>query len=76
MAVGLAWPGLAATAQERFVPKATEVVLSASVHTSGGRASSLRALDQAWRAQPQDLPAALAYARAVFTLGFNEGDLR
>lgn len=76
MAVGLTWTGLAATAQERFVPKASEVVLSASVHTSGGRASSLRALDQAWRAQPQDLPAALAYARAVFTLGFNEGDLR
>lgn len=76
MAVGLTWTGLAATAQERFVPKASEVVLSASVHTTGGRASSLRALDQAWRAQPQDLPAALAYARAVFTLGFNEGDLR
>ena len=76
MAVGLTWTGLAATAQERFVPKASEVVLSASVHTSGGRASSLRALDQAWREQPQDLPAALAYARAVFTLGFNEGDLR
>jgi hypothetical protein len=76
MAVGLAWTCLAATAQERFVPKASEVVLSASVHTSGGRASSLRALDQVWRAKPQDLQAALAYARAVFTLGFNEGDLR
>ena len=73
---GLVLTGLGATAQDRFLPEASAVVLSASVHTSSGRAGSLRALDQAWRAQPQDLQAALAYARAVFTLGFNEGDLR
>ena len=72
----LALASLCASAQERFRPEASAVVLAASVHTAGGRASSLRALDQAWRAQPQDLPAALAYARAVFILGFNEGDLR
>jgi len=68
--------GQSANAQERFLPQASAVVLAASVHTAGGHASSLRTLDQAWRAQPQDLPTALAYARAVFSLGFNEGDLR
>jgi tetratricopeptide (TPR) repeat protein len=76
LAFGFVLSGQSATAQERFLPQASAVVLAASVHTSGGRASSLRALDQAWRAQPQDMQKALAYARAVFTLGFNEGDLR
>lgn len=75
-ALGGMLAGQGAIAQDRFLPQASAVVLAASVHTAGGRSSSLRALDQAWRAQPQDLPAALAYARAVFTLGFNEGDLR
>ena len=65
-----------AAAQERFLPPASAVVLPSSVHAQGGRQASLRALDQAWRAQPQDLNAALAYARAVFTLGLAEGDLR
>ena len=65
-----------AAAQERFLPPASAVVLSASVHAQGGRASQLRSLDQAWRAQPQNLDAALAYGRAVFTLGLVEGDLR
>lgn len=63
-------------AQERFKPAASAVVLSASVHAASGRPHALRALDQAWRAQPQNLPTALAYARAVFTLGLTEGDLR
>lgn len=63
-------------AQERFKPAASAVVLSASVHAAKGRPDSFRALDQAWRAQPQNLPTALAYARAVFTLGLTEGDLR
>jgi Tfp pilus assembly protein PilF len=63
-------------AQERFVPPAAAVVLPASVHTQGGRQSHLRALDQTRRAQPQNLDAALAYGRAVFTLGLAEGDLR
>ena len=76
MVAGLVLTGQSANAQERFLPQASAVVLAASVHTAGGHASSLRTLDQAWRAQPQDLPTALAYARAVFSLGFNEGDLR
>jgi Tfp pilus assembly protein PilF len=63
-------------AQERFLPPAQAVVLPSSVHTQGGRQSHLRALDQARRAQPQNLDAALAYGRAVFTLGLDEGDLR
>jgi len=63
-------------AQERYRPSEVAVVLSASVHAASGRQNSLRALDKAWRAQPQNLPAALAYARAVFTLGLTEGDLR
>lgn len=75
LAVLVAWGG-AAAAQERFRPAASDVVLSSSVHAQGGRKGELRALDQAWRAQPQNLDASLAYARAVFTLGLTEGDLR
>jgi len=73
MACSMATP---LAAQERFLPAASAVVLPASVHAQGGRQSQLRALDQARRAQPQNLDAALAYGRAVFTLGLNEGDLR
>ncbi len=76
LAAGLLLCGLPIAAQERFLPSAATVVLASSVHASGATAGSLRALDQAWRAQPQDLSAAVAYARAVFTLGFSEGDLR
>jgi len=65
-----------AAAQERFRPSDAAVVLPASVHAASGPQNSLRALDQAWRAQPQNLVPALAYARAVFTLGLKEGDLR
>lgn len=64
------------SAQSRFLPPVSAVVLSSSVHGVGGKQSSLRALDKAWRAQPQDQQAAWAYARAVFTLGLKEGDLR
>jgi Tfp pilus assembly protein PilF len=63
-------------AQERFRPSEAAMVLSASVHAASGRQNALRALDKAWRAQPQNLSSALAYARAVFTLGLTEGDLR
>ena len=65
-----------AVAQERFKPADSDVVAASSVHGQTGRNGSLRALDQAWRAQPKDLNASLAYARAVFTLGLTEGDLR
>jgi hypothetical protein len=65
-----------AAAQERFRPSEAAVVLPASVHAASGRQNSLRGLDKAWRAQPQNLPSSLAYARAVFTLGLTEGDLR
>lgn len=64
------------SAQERLKPAASAVVLSTSVHAASGRPSVLRSLDKAWRAQPQHMPSALAYARAVFTLGLSEGDLR
>lgn len=63
-------------AQERFRPADTTVVLRASVHAQGSQEASLRSLDKAWRAQTNDLDAALAYARAVFILGLDEGDLR
>lgn len=65
-----------AVAQSRFLPPVSAVVLSPSVHSGWGKQSGLRELDKAWRAQPQDQSVALAYARAVFTLGLNEGDLR
>ncbi len=63
-------------AQERFRPADTTVVLRASVHAQGSQEASLRSLEKAWRAQTNDLDAALAYARAVFVLGLEEGDLR
>jgi tetratricopeptide (TPR) repeat protein len=69
-------PLLPVAAQERYRPAAADVVLPISVHASGGRGGALRSLEQVWRAQPQDLNASLAYARAVFTLGLSEGDLR
>lgn len=75
-ALALALAGLSAGAQGRFLPAPSDVVLASSVHASGERAGELRALEQAWQAQTQDLAPALAYARAVFTLGYNEGDLR
>lgn len=82
LTLGMLWVLMAGSmvtpvaAQERFLPPAQAVVLPSSVHTQGGRQSHLRALDQARRAQPQNLDAALAYGRAVFTLGLDEGDLR
>ena len=82
LSVGLAWiflQGLlvnSARAQERFSPAPSAVVLAASVHGQGGRQAALRQLDKDWRARPEDLNASLAYARAVFTLGLSEGDLR
>ncbi|PUE62717.1 hypothetical protein B9Z45_02585 [Limnohabitans sp. 2KL-17] len=76
LATGLmAWVSPTA-AQERFKPADSDVVAASSVHGQTGRNGSLRALDQAWRAQPKNLDASLAYARAVFTLGLTEGDLR
>ncbi len=76
---GVLFSGLLMTtafAQSRFLPPVSAVVLSSSVHAGWGKQSGLRALDKAWRAQPQDLIAALPYARAVLTLDLNEGDLR
>jgi hypothetical protein len=68
--------GTPAAAQERFRPADSAVLLHASGLTQGERQASLRTLDRAWRAQPQDLNRALAYARAVFNLGLKEGDMR
>ena len=65
-----------ALAQQRFLPEAPTVVLPSSVHTLMGKSGSLRELDKAWRANPEDLQIALAYARQVFNLGSSEGDLR
>lgn len=76
LAASLVLTSLTVGAQARFLPAASDVVLASSVHASGERAGELRALEQAWRSQKQDLATALAYARAVFTLGLNEGDLR
>lgn len=67
---------VAQPAQSRYVPAASDVVLSTSVHAVDAGAASLRSLDQAWRRNPQDQAAALAYARAVFLIGLTEGDLR
>ncbi len=75
VAAAVTWAG-PSLAQARFMPVATDVVLSSSVHAVDAGAASLRTLDQAWRRNPQDQDAALAYARAVFLIGLTEGDLR
>lgn len=76
LCLGLLTGALPALAQARYSPDASAVVLAESVHTPGQQQGQLRQLDLAWRAQPQDLNTALAYARAVFTLGLTQGDLR
>jgi replication-associated recombination protein RarA len=58
-----------AAAQERFKPAPTDRLV-ASVHAQAGRDGSLRSLDQAWRADPKNLDAAMALARA------SDGDAR
>jgi tetratricopeptide (TPR) repeat protein len=63
-------------AQERFKPADNTVVLPSSIHAVSGASSSLRDAEQAWRANRNDLDAALRYARAVFMIGLTEGDLR
>lgn len=65
-----------AQVQARYLPAPNAVVLSTSVHAVSDGTASLRSLDQAWRRNPQDQAAALAYARAVFLIGLTEGDLR
>ncbi|MDO9436933.1 tetratricopeptide repeat protein [Hydrogenophaga sp.] len=67
---------IAAWAQPRTTPAPDQIVLPASVHAQGNAASSLRDVEREWRKNRNDLPAALAYARAVFLLGLTEGDLR
>lgn len=65
-----------ATAQARFKPAEDAVLLKTSVHAASAKSASFSSTERAWRSQPQDLQAALAYARAVFMLGLTEGDLR
>ena len=67
---------LAAWAQPRTTPSPDQIVLPASVHAQGNQAASLREVEREWRKNRNDLPASLAYARAVFMLGLTEGDLR
>ncbi len=76
LAAGFSLASTSAFAQHRFLPGASTVVLPSSVHTLMGNSGSLRTLDKAWRANPEDLQIALAYARLVFNLGSSEGDLR
>ena len=76
LVAGLSLASTSAFAQHRFLPEASTVVLPSSVHTLMGKSGSLRTLDKAWRANPEDLQIALAYAREVFNLGSSEGDLR
>lgn len=65
-----------ALAQDRYRPANNDIVLANSVHAQGGTNGAFKALDTAWRAQPQNLDVSLAFARAVFTMGLTQGDLR
>lgn len=63
-----------AGAQTRYPPAPDQMLIERAPGNSA--AVSLRAFDAARRAKPEDLQAALAYARAAFELGLTEGDLR
>lgn len=63
-------------AQERFHPTNNTVVLKTSIAGQTKSNDAFKAIDNAWRKQAQDIQAATAYARAVFMLGLDEGDLR
>lgn len=63
-------------AQDRFRPSGNTVVLKSAISNQPLGSESFKAVEAAWRSQPQNIQAATAYARAVFILGLNEGDLR
>ncbi len=67
---------VSAWAQPRLRPAPEQIVLPASVHAQNNQAGSLRQVEREWRKDRNNLPASLAYARAVFLLGLTEGDLR
>ena len=63
-------------AQDRFRPSNNTVVLKSAISSQTPGGESFKVADAAWRAEPQNIQAATAYARSVFILGLNEGDLR
>ncbi len=74
-AIALVLLGGQAAAQTRFQPAPDAVVLPRSAQ-AGGEVQALRQAATAWRLNPRDEAAALAYAREAFVLGLTEGDLR
>ena len=76
LAAGLALVSTAAWSQPRTAPPPEQIVLTASVHARSNQARSLREVEREWNKDRSQQPAALAYARAVFLLGLEEGDLR
>ena len=69
-------PAPPAAAQARLIPPNEQVLLAHTARNQRAGSSSWRTLEQAWKAKPGDLAAALPYARAVFMMGLTEGDLR
>jgi hypothetical protein len=63
-------------AQDRFRPSNNTVLLKSAISSQTLGGESFKVADAAWRAEPQNIQAATAYARSVFILGLNEGDLR
>lgn len=74
-ALALVLIGEVAGAQARYQPAPDTVVLPRSAQ-AGGEVQALRQAASAWRQNPRDEGAALAYAREAFVLGLTEGDLR
>lgn len=66
----LAW------SQERFRPQPNAVLLKSSIPAQNLGDNEFKNISDSWRAQPHNIETATAYARAVFILGLNEGDLR
>lgn len=67
---------LGSLAQQRYIPPPEQVVLPTSIHSLSARSGALREAERDWRQKPDDMAAALRYARLVFLLGLTEGDLR
>jgi len=74
-ALALLAPGVA-SAQTRFTPGPSQVVLPASVYAVAAGNNTLREAERDWRRDPQDIQVALRYARTAFQVGLNDGDLR
>jgi len=70
------WVALPAWSQARLTPEPDAVVLPQSLYGQDATGRAIRALEKAWRTNPQQSVNAWPYARAAFTQGLSTGDMR